>query len=102
MADCELTPFAQAIGAGVEAIMVGHLVYPALDRIPASLSEKIVTGLLRKKMGFKGLIIADDLEMKAISGQTSIEDGARASLAAGVDLVLICSDLEAYARLVQA
>lgn len=102
LTDCELKPFAEAIKVGVEAIMVGHLVYPALDQVPASLSEKIVTGLLRKKMGFRGLVIADDLEMKSISGQTSIEDAARVSLAAGVDLVLICSDLEAYARLVRA
>ena len=64
----EIYPYKKLIPQGISSIMVGHLNYPALDEgIPSSLSKKIVDGLLIKKLGFKGLVITDALEMKGVS-----------------------------------
>jgi beta-N-acetylhexosaminidase len=99
--EVELAPFRAAIEAGVAAIMVGHLLVPALDeRSPAPLSRAIVTGLLRRELGFDGLITTDDMEMKAISAHRAVEGAAVDAIAAGCDLVLICGtdhDLQARA-----
>jgi len=87
-----LPPFAGAIEANVSAIMSSHAVYPALDpETPGTLSKKIMTGLLREKMGFKGLAISDDLEMGAIVNETDVSQGALNAFDAGIDLLLICS-----------
>lgn len=87
----ELVPFKAAIDAGVAAIMVGHLLVTAFDEAhPASLSSAIVTGLLREELGFGGLVVTDDLEMKAISGRQTVESAAVAALSAGCDLLLVC------------
>jgi beta-N-acetylhexosaminidase len=88
-----LPPFVEAIAAGVSAIMSSHAIYPALDPDhPATLSHKILTGLLRETMGFNGLIITDDLEMGAIKKGWGVADGAVASFEAGADILLICQD----------
>src|SRR5687767_7418187 len=66
----ELVPFKAAIAAGVAAIMTGHILIPSLDEeLPGTLSPAIVDGLLRTKLGYRGLVLSDDLEMKAISGR---------------------------------
>jgi len=88
-----LPPFIEAIAAGVSAIMSSHAIYPALDPDhPATLSRRILTGLLRETMGFKGLLITDDLEMGAIKKGWGVADGAVASFEAGADILLICQD----------
>ncbi|HUU39375.1 MAG TPA: beta-N-acetylhexosaminidase [Desulfatiglandales bacterium] len=88
-----LIPFAGAIEVDVSAIMSSHAVYPALDPgIPATLSRKIMTDLLRKKMQFDGLVISDDLEMGAISNERGLPQGVLDAFGAGVDLILICKD----------
>ncbi|HEY0707634.1 MAG TPA: glycoside hydrolase family 3 N-terminal domain-containing protein, partial [Polyangia bacterium] len=85
----ELTPFAAAVRAGAEAIMVAHVVFPALDGrtpvIPATLSEPIVTGVLRRQLGFDGLIVSDDLGMRAVADRWPIEVIMRDGLLAGLD-----------------
>ncbi len=87
----ELVPFVEAIRAGVAAIMTAHVLYPQWDdRWPASLSSKIVTDLLRNALGFDGLIITDDLEMKGVAEQGSLPDVALLALQAGSDMALIC------------
>jgi len=92
MESVHLPPFAGAIEANVSAIMSSHAVYPALDpETPGTLSKKIMTGLLREKMGFKGLAISDDLEMGAIVNETDVSQGAPNAFDAGIDLLLICS-----------
>lgn len=97
---CELPPFRAAVAAGVEAVMVGHLVYPALDAgKPASLSRAVIQELLREEMGYRGLILSDDLQMGAVTGHLSVEEAALAALDAGTDLVLICQDLAPFKRL---
>jgi beta-N-acetylhexosaminidase len=75
--------------------MTSHAVYPALDEEnPATLSHGILTGLLKDRLGFKGMIITDDLEMGAIDKHWGVPEGAAASLAAGADVLLICKDQE--------
>jgi len=91
MESIHLLPFAGAIEAHVSAIMSSHAVYPALEPgIPATLSKKIMTDLLREKMRFEALIISDDLEMGAISKERGLPQGAADGFEAGIDLLLIC------------
>jgi beta-N-acetylhexosaminidase len=86
-------PFVAAIEEGVCGIMTSHALYPALDHErPATLSPKVLTKVLREKMGFRGLTITDDLEMGAIATERGVADGALESFQAGADLLLICKD----------
>ena len=87
----EFKPFVNTFKTGLKAIMTAHVLYPALDPdYPATLSEKIISGILRKKLGFNGVVITDDLEMKAISNNYSDKISAIQSVKAGVDILLIC------------
>lgn len=89
----DLVPFKAAIKAGVAAIMTSHTVYQHLDPAhPATLSEKILTGLLRNELGYHGLLITDDLEMGAIENEMTVAEAALKSFAAGADLLLICQN----------
>jgi beta-N-acetylhexosaminidase len=73
--------------------MTGHLLVPALDDQPATLSPRIVTGLLRRELGFDGLVVTDALEMRAISAGVGVEEGAVRALAAGADSLCLGHDL---------
>ena len=87
----ELVPFKAAIAADVAAIMTAHILIPALDEErPATLSAAIVDGLLRKTLGYDGLVFSDDLEMKAISGRYGHSEATVLAIAAGCDAVLMC------------
>jgi beta-N-acetylhexosaminidase len=87
----ELVPFRAAIDAGVASIMTAHILIPALDEErPATLSPTIVDGLLKQKLGYDGLVLSDDLEMRAISGRYGIPEATVAAIAAGCDAVLMC------------
>ena len=93
----ELPPFAAAVAAGVEAVMVGHLVYPALDPDnPASLSPAVIAGLLKGEMGYGGQVLVDDLDMGAITNHLDPAEAARRALAAGADRLLFCRNLKAF------
>lgn len=86
----ELAPFAAAARAGIESIMTAHVIYPALDRNwPATLSPRILTEILRGELGFTGVIVSDDLGMKAVADRYPIEEIAVNSIAAGADHLLI-------------
>jgi len=105
----ELYPFARAIEAGVEAVMTAHLYVPALDPtpgLPATLSPLILTDLLRKKLGFDGLIVTDAMGMGGITKGFSPRDAALRAVKAGVDMVLLPPDppsvIEALAAAVQS
>ena len=94
----ELAPFRAAIGAGVAAIMTGHLSVPGLGEdpgVPATLSHKILTELLRDEMGFDGLIVTDALDMGGVQAGVTPEEAAVRSLAAGADLLLMPPDVPA-------
>jgi beta-N-acetylhexosaminidase len=89
----DLQPFKSAIGARAAGIMTSHALYPALDpEHPATLSALILNDILRKKMGYQGLIITDDLEMGAITEQKDVAQGALESFNAGADILLICKE----------
>jgi len=88
-----LVPFRAAIAAGVQAIMTAHIVVPALDSVPATLSRRIVTDLLRRELGFGGLVVTDALEMQAIRGTVGVEQGCVMALHAGADALCIGHDL---------
>jgi beta-N-acetylhexosaminidase len=88
----ELVPFRAAIAAGVSAVMTGHLSVPALEpneNIPATLSHQILTGLLRKKMRFAGLIVTDALDMAGVAARFSPGEVAVRAILAGADVLLI-------------
>ncbi len=86
----ELAPFRAAVRAGVPVIMTAHILYPALDPgDPATLSRKILTGLLREEMGYDGLIVTDDMGMRAISSRYGAGEAAVLAVTAGADLVLV-------------
>ena len=87
----DLTPFSAAVDSHVAGIMLSHIRYRALDPdFPASLSAKIVRNLLRRQMGYDGLVMTDDLDMGAISNHFDIDTAVECILAADIDLILIC------------
>jgi beta-glucosidase len=89
----ELPPFRQAIAAGVEAVMTGHLTLPALDpERPATLSRAVLHHLLREQLGFDGLVVTDALVMEAIASQYGAGEATVLALEAGADLVLMPAD----------
>ncbi|MER5729731.1 glycoside hydrolase family 3 protein [Streptomyces sp. NPDC002138] len=86
----ELVPFKAAIAAGTKAVMSAHILVPALDPTrPATLSPQILTGLLRKELGYDGLIITDGMEMQAIAATYGIERGTVLAIAAGADAICV-------------
>ena len=102
--EAALEPFRAAIDAGVGSIMTAHLVVPALDTEPATLSRPILTGLLRGELGYDGLVISDALEMRAVADLVGVEEAAVRSIAAGSDALCIGHDLheEAVERIHRA
>jgi beta-N-acetylhexosaminidase len=87
----EFVPFKAAIEAGVAFIMTAHVLVTSIDdERPATLSSKIVRALLREELGFNGVIVSDDLEMKAIVDSYEPGDAAVAAIAAGCDALLMC------------
>jgi beta-N-acetylhexosaminidase len=99
----ELAPFAEAARAKIDAIMTAHVLYPALDPDwPATLSRRILTDLLRGQMGFTGVIVSDDLGMKAVADRYPIEELAVAVVAAGANVLLIREPAERQTRAFEA
>jgi beta-glucosidase-like glycosyl hydrolase len=87
----DLIPFIKAIEEGVSSIMVGHLIIPSIDSKPASLSKKIITDLLRKELGFDGLVLTDALNMKALN---NIKNISVECIKAGADILLHPEDVD--------
>jgi beta-N-acetylhexosaminidase len=87
-----LVPFHQAIAAGVACVMTSHPVYPNLDPsgVPATFSRLIVTEYLKGQVGFRGVVVSDDLEMGAVTESCPIGQAAVRAAAAGHDLLLVC------------
>jgi beta-N-acetylhexosaminidase len=100
----ELVPFKAAIDAGVDSVMTAHIAVPALapPDLPATLSPAILTGLLRKDLGFKGIIVTDALEMGGIAKGFSTGDAAVRALEAGADVLLMPTDPDAVIKAVMA
>lgn len=95
----ELPPFVRACRKNIEALLTAHVLYPALDpQWPATLSIKIVTGLLRQQWGYGGVVFSDDMDMKAISDRVAAEEAALLGLRAGVDVLIFCHELARAVR----
>ncbi|MFZ0663123.1 MAG: beta-N-acetylhexosaminidase [Acidobacteriaceae bacterium] len=98
----DLTVF-RALAAKLPLIMVAHAVYPEIKgATPASISPYWIFTILKKRIGFQGLVISDDMEMGGILTQTSIEDAAIKAIAAGTDLIEICRDPSLVLRAYEA
>ena len=92
MAD-EMQPFRSGIEAGAEFVMVGHLIVPDIDEVPATLSYKIATGILRDELKFEGVAITDSFEMESIADNYSADDAVVMSVKAGMDMILQPKDM---------
>lgn len=99
----ELRPFRAAVARGLAAVMTAHVLYPALDeKLPATLSPAILTGLLRQGMTFDGLVLTDDLEMRAITDHYGVGEAAVRAIQAGADILLVCKDRDRAVAAVEA
>jgi beta-N-acetylhexosaminidase len=88
-------PFQQAILEGIEMLMTAHVLYPTLDpELPATVSPKIITELLRREMHYDGVVVTDDLEMGAVVRHSTVAQTAVNALSAGADLLLVCHKIE--------
>ncbi len=97
--DVELRPF-RAAARRIPSMMTAHVVFDAFDSdVPATMSRTAIVELLREDLGFEGAIFSDDLEMKAVTERYSVEEAGVLAIEAGCDLLLVCSDVEAAARL---
>ncbi len=97
--EVELRPFRAAVHR-IPSVMTAHVVFDAVDSdVPATMSRAAIVELLRDDVGFEGAVFSDDLEMKAITERYSIEEAGVLAIEAGCDLLLVCSDIEAAARL---
>ncbi len=95
----ELPPFVAACRSGIESLMTAHVVYPALDaKFPATLSRKIVTGLLRGELNYQGVVFSDDMEMKAIDNHYGEAEAVALCVRAGIDVVLFGHELSKAIR----
>jgi beta-N-acetylhexosaminidase len=100
----ELVPFRAAIESGVDAVMSAHIAVPAISpaNLPATLSPAILTDLLKRDLGFKGIVVTDALEMAGIAKGFATGDAAVRALEAGADVLLMPADPEAAVRAVTA
>ncbi len=103
--EVEFYPFKEAIKAGLDSIMTAHIYFPAIESeegIPATLSHAVLTDLLRKEMGYEGLIITDCMEMDAIVSTFGTVEGSIMTLNAGSDMVLISHTLNRQKNAIKA
>jgi beta-N-acetylhexosaminidase len=99
----ELVPFATAVAVAMPTIMTAHILLPQIDpENPASLSRIVIHGILRRHMGFRGVILADDLGMGAIARRYAPGEAAVQTLIAGTDIAMLCHDWSAVAPSIAA
>ena len=97
----DLMPYRQLIANGLPAVMVGHLLFPAVDAAPASFSQRWVTSVLRSTLMFQGAVFTDDLSMGAAAAHGEMLERAERALAAGCDMLLVCNDRPAVLHLLE-
>ena len=86
----DLIPFVDGIAAGAEAVMMGHVAYPAVDALPAGYSRVWIQDVLRGELGFRGVVFSDDISMAAAESAGGIGARITAHRDAGCDLILVC------------
>jgi beta-N-acetylhexosaminidase len=95
----ELPPFRAAIEAGVASVMSAHVIYSQIDPVnPGTMSSAILDGILRKRFGFDGLVMSDDMQMKAIADHYGFDESIVRAAEAGIDLFWICHSVELQNR----
>lgn len=98
----ELVPFRHYAQAGLASVMTAHVLFDALEPgLPATMSPRVLR-VLREELGFDGVLVSDDLEMKAIADHYSVEEAAVQGTLAGVDLFLVCHKAEVQRRAIEA
>ena len=91
----ELIPFQQAMKKGLKALMTAHVLYEGVDATyPATLSSTLLGNLLRKRLGFSGAVITDDLEMKGVADHWDVEDRTLLAIKAGADMLMFCHSVD--------
>lgn len=101
--ELELVPFQQAIDEGADVVMVAHLLMKSIDPdTPSSYSKPVINDLLREEMGFKGVVITDDMTMGAISGSTDVGEASVKSVIAGSNMILIGHEYALEEAVIQA
>jgi beta-N-acetylhexosaminidase len=99
----ELKPFASAIQNGADAMMIAHILLPKIDaNHPASLSQTVITDILRNDLQFDGVVLTDDMTMGAIVTNYDLGEAAVKSINAGSDIVLVCHSLENEKQVIDA
>ena len=99
----ELIPFKAAINEGIDAIMIGHLLFPQIDDKPATKSGVLIEGILRRDLGFHGIALTDDIEMKGfIEGEQTIEEAVIESFNADIDIFVIAHTSEIQNKVLKA
>lgn len=99
----ELIPFKQAIAEGADMVMIAHILLPSIDpEFPSSMSEAIITDLLREKIGFDGVVITDDMTMEAITNSFDIGKASVMSVKAGADIVMVAHEFENVVKAITA
>jgi len=98
----DVAPYQAAIAAGLKGVMPAHVIYSQADAEPAGYSRYWLQTVLRGELGFEGLIFSDDLSMEGASTAGGVPERARAALAAGCDMVLLCQDPAGQDRLLEA
>jgi beta-N-acetylhexosaminidase len=97
----DLLPYRRLIANGLPAVMVAHVLYPAVDSVPASFSRRWIEGMLRTELQFGGLVFADDLTMGGAAAVGDLEQRAQRALAAGCDVLPVCNDRPGVERLLE-
>jgi beta-N-acetylhexosaminidase len=97
----DLLPYRRLIANGLPAVMVAHVLYTAVDSVPASFSRRWIEGLLRTELEFGGLVFADDLTMGGAAAVGDLAARAQRALAAGCDVLPVCNDRPGVQRLLQ-
>jgi beta-N-acetylhexosaminidase len=101
--EIEMVPFKAYAEAKLASVMTAHVVFEAIDSTrPATMCPEVMTGLLRKELGFEGVVVSDDLEMKAIADYFSLEEATVLGALAGVDLFLVCHKAASQRRCIEA
>ena len=99
----ELAPFQAAAKAGIASFMTAHVIFEAVDsEYPATMSRAVLTGILREKLGYDGMVVTDDVEMKAIADNYGVEEAVLLGLNAGVDHFLCCHTAELAHRAIES